>query len=218
MEFWHKYDMDTLNDIGIIDASYDGGNSWIVVNDTNNVMPWSSEFWWDYDYHESNGNTTVHPLTITGKSDGWIQSRFNWQWWFPLKSDTIIYPPDSLMIRFTFISDSVETYREGWMIDDIVTVSASMQNCSAIDENSADINISLIPNPFSLQTTIRTEYHLKNSTLIVYNSFGQKAWQIDNISGQSVTVLRNGLPPGLYFLQLSEKGKLLATKKIIITD
>lgn len=25
LQFWHKYDTDTLNDIGIIEASYDGG-------------------------------------------------------------------------------------------------------------------------------------------------------------------------------------------------
>ncbi len=218
MEFWHKYDMDTLNDIGIIDASYDGGNSWIIVNDTNGVLPMDSYFWWDSDYHESNGNYTVHPLTITSKSDGWIQSKFNWQWWIPIKFDTIIYPPDSLMIRFTFISDSMETNREGWMIDDIVTVSASWQSCSAINEITADINISVFPNPFSLQTTIRTEYHLKNSTLTIYNSFGQKVRQMEYISGQSVTILRKDLLSGLYYLLLSEKGKILATKKIIITD
>src|SRR5687767_10238215 len=34
MEFSHKYDMDSPGDKGLIDASYNGGASWIAVKDT----------------------------------------------------------------------------------------------------------------------------------------------------------------------------------------
>ena len=218
MEFWHKYDMDTLTDTGIIEASYDGGNSWIQVNDTSEVSPWGSHFWWDSDYHESSGDYSTHPLITTGKSDGWIQSRFNWQWYFAVKTDTIIYPPDSLMIRFTFSSDSVTTNKEGWMIDDIVTASAEWQDCSAIKENASDINISVFPNPFSLQATIKTEYLLNNSTLTIYNSLGQDVKHMAYISEQTFTIVRNNLHSGLYYLIVTENDKVLAVKKLIIID
>lgn len=218
MEFWHKYDTDTLTDIGIIESSYDGGNSWVIVNDTSEVSPWGSNFWWDMDYHETSGNFTFHELNISGKSDGWILSRFNWQWWIPVKSDTIIVPPDSLMIRFTFISDSIETNKEGWMIDDILTASAEWQLCSGIESQSVEENTSIYPNPFSLQTTLKTNFPLKNSKIIIYNSFGQVVNLTKVISEQKVIIYRNSVPPGLYFLVLTENNKFLVTKKLVIVD
>jgi len=218
MEFWHKYDMDTLTDIGIIDASYDGGNSWILVSDTNEVLPVGAYFWWDNDYHEFNGNQTIHPLITTGKSNGWIKSKFNWQWWLAVKSDTIIYPLDSLMIRFTFISDSIETNKEGWMIDEILTSSAEYELCSGIEEKAAINNIHVYPIPFSLKATVRSEKVFTNSIMLIYNSFGQKVKQIENISGQTFTLYRYNLPSGLYYLILKEDNKILINKEIIIID
>ncbi|NOZ46297.1 MAG: T9SS type A sorting domain-containing protein [Chlorobi bacterium] len=218
MEFWHKYDMDTLFDKGIIDASYDGGNSWVTVSDSNLVSALGSNFWWDYDYCEANGSYKVHELIISGKSNGWILSRFNWQWWITVKSDSIIVPPDSLMIRFTFISDSVETNKEGWMIDDLLTVSAQWQLCSGIEGRLLGEKILIYPNPFSIQATLKTEYSMNNSILTIYNSFGKKVKQIENISGKMVTFSRNGLSKGFYYLFLTENNKVLAIKKLIIIN
>lgn len=218
MKFWHKYDMDTLVDIGIIEASYDGGNSWLLVSDTNEVSPMGSYFWWDNDYHALNGNYTHHELTISGKSDGWIQSKFNWEWWIPVKADTIIVPPDSLMIRFTFISDSIDTNKAGWMIDDILTTSAEWQMCTNTKEYPDNENLAVFPNPFSSQTTIRSKYLMKQSTITVFNSFGQIVTQIKNINGHEFTLSRNNLPSGLYFLQLTENNIRFETKRLIITN
>ncbi len=218
MEFWHKYDMDTLTDIGIIEASYDGGNSWVIVNDTSDVSPWGSNFWWDSDYHAINGNYTYHPLITTGKSDGWILSRFNWVWWIPVKLDTIIYPPDSLMIKFTFISDSIDSEREGWMIDDILTLSAEWQLCTDITETAESNNFSAYPNPFSKQTIIEYKRELTNSKIIIYNSTGLKVRQIDNIVGQSTIVSRDNLPSGIYYLVIVENAKNIGKIKLLIID
>ena len=218
MEFWHKYDMDTLTDIGIIEASYDGGNSWIVVNDTNEVSPWGSYFWWDSDYHAISGNYSIHPLTTTGKSDGWILSRFNWVWWIPVRADTIIYPLDSLMIKFTFISDSMDTGKDGWMIDDILTASAEWQLCSGTEDPLAEKKVSVYPNPFSLQTTLKTSFLLNNSIITIYDSFGNQVYYTEGVTGNTITLNRNGLPPGLYLLIIAEKDKLLATKKLLIVN
>ncbi|NQU33549.1 MAG: T9SS type A sorting domain-containing protein [Bacteroidetes bacterium] len=218
MEFWHKYDMDTLTDNGIIEASYDGGNSWVIVNDTSEVSPWGSFFWWDNDYHAMDGNYTAHPLTTTGKSDGWILSRFNWEWWIPVKSDTIIYPLDSLMIKFTFTSDSIETNRDGWMIDDILTASAEWQLCSDITEISDSNNFSAYPNPFSKQTRIEYKRDIANSKIIIYNSTGLKVRQDDNTNGQSTIVSRDNLPSGIYYLVIVQNEKIIGKIKLLIID
>ena len=218
MEYWHKFDTDTLTDIGLIDASYDGGNSWITVSDTGFIPPMGSEFWWDSDYHQATGQYKPHPLITSGKSDGWILSRFNWQWWIPVKEDTIISPPDSLMIRFTFISDDVETNKEGWMIDDIVTYSADWNLCSGTEEQSNERPISISPNPFSNQATLTSIKLLNHACITIYNISGQLVNRIEGNTGTAVTIQRKSLPAGLYYLVVTEKNKILASTKIMIVD
>jgi len=216
MEFWHKYDMDTLKDKGIIDASYDGGHSWILVNDTNN---YSYSFYWSSDYHETNGNYSQHKLITSGQSDGWIQSRFCWNWQMMVKkADTIISPPDSLIVRFTFISDSIQNKKDGWMIDDIIVIAADQGSCSGINEISKENHISAFPNPFIRQTTLQTDMFSKNANLIIYNSLGQQIKQLNNITGQTFTLQRDNLTSGLYYLRLIQDNQTIATGKLIITD
>ena len=173
---------------------------------------------WDNDYHISNNSYSIHPLITTGKSDGWILSKFNWNWYITVKSDTITYPIDSLMIRFTFISDSIDSDKEGWMIDDIVTSTAGSELCTGVEDHSVEKKIFVYPNPFSSQTTIKTNFRLNNSQIAVYNSFGYLVYQIKEVSGQIITLPRNGLSPGLYFIMIWEKNKLLATRKVLIVD
>jgi hypothetical protein len=78
--------------------------------------------------------------------------------------------------------------------------------------------IKVYPNPFSNSTTLHTDNLLKNATLVVYNSFGQIVKQIKNISGQTVTLFRDHLPGGVYFLRLTQDNKLIATGKLVIAD
>ncbi|MBM3919373.1 MAG: YHYH protein [Sphingomonadales bacterium] len=81
-----------------------------------------------------------------------------------------------------------------------------------------DKNISVYPNPFSSQTTLQTAEQFINATLTIDNCFGQTVMEIKNINGQAVTLQRNALSTGLYFIRLIEDNKIIATKKIIITD
>jgi len=56
------------------------------------------------------------------------------------------------------------------------------------------------PNPFSGQTTIHSDKYLENTSLTVYNSFGQIVKQIANLSGYTIIFQRNNLPSGLYYI------------------
>lgn len=87
--------------------------------------------------------------------------------------------------------------------------------------NSLDFlnnNIKIYPNPFSSQTTLQTDNLLHNATLTVDNYFGQTVKQIKNISGQTITLHRDNLSIGLYFVRLTQDNKVIATDKLIITD
>lgn len=216
MSFWHKFDADSLADVGIIEASYDGGKSWLIAKDTNNVMPNWSNFWWEADYHATSNTYSSHLATITGKSDGWIQSRFNWQWWIPVKSDTIMYPLDSLMIRFTFISDGIDNGREGWLIDDILTSSAIPEMCSGLDDHSTKAALNVSPNPFKTSATITAGFDASNAIFTLYNSTGKQLRVIETVSNQNPIIQRDKLPAGVYYLVVSSKGQWQATKKFVI--
>ena len=59
---------------------------------------------------------------------------------------------------------------------------------------------------------------LNNATLTVYNSFGQAVAQIKNISEQAITLHRDNLASGLYFIRLTEENKTISVDKLVITD
>ncbi len=87
-----------------------------------------------------------------------------------------------------------------------------------INETAAPHNVSVSPNPFSSVTILKSSEKLTNANLIIYNSIGQEVRQVKNISGETVSLNRDGLPAGLYFIQLSQEGKAIITEKIVITD
>ena len=91
-------------------------------------------------------------------------------------------------------------------------------NALGISENTIENKINIFPNPFSSQATFYTDRYFNDVTLTVYNSYGQIAKQINNISGHAMVLFRDNLPSGLYFLRLSQADKIIATGKLIITD
>jgi hypothetical protein len=74
------------------------------------------------------------------------------------------------------------------------------------------------PNPFSEQTTLQSDYFLKNATMTVCNMQGQVVKEIKNISDQTFTLFRDNLPSGLYFIQMTEENKIITADKLVITD
>jgi len=79
-------------------------------------------------------------------------------------------------------------------------------------------NFNIYPNPFSEETIFNSSEKLKDAMLVVYNSYGQVVKQMPNISGHTFTMQRENLSNGLYFVNLIQDGKMIATNKIVITD
>jgi photosystem II stability/assembly factor-like uncharacterized protein len=89
---------------------------------------------------------------------------------------------------------------------------------SGINEINVHNSITIYPNPFSTQTILQTDKVFKNATLTLHNSLGQQIRQVNNISGQTVTIHRDNLSSGLYYLQLTQDNQTIATDKLVITD
>lgn len=207
LSFWHKYDMDTVGDKGIIEASYDGGNSWLILKDTMGQSPfWGPYmFFWQPDLDENLQHDTPHKLITNGKSNGWIQSGFVWYWWVLAKKDTIIINPASLMIRFTFISDSIVKNKEGWMIDDISIYFSTY--CSSIEEHTDEGLVSVYPNPFTNQLTLTCNNPPADAELEVFDVIGQKLWsrhvsQREMQSPYTIDLSNTPCHAGIYFVKL----------------
>jgi len=88
----------------------------------------------------------------------------------------------------------------------------------SVNEISNTNSTLIYPNPFSLQTTIEIKNGFKNATLTVYNSFGQRVKQFDNLSGQTIVLHRDNLTNGMYFIRLMQDNKILFIGKVVITD
>jgi hypothetical protein len=85
-------------------------------------------------------------------------------------------------------------------------------------ENKITDNHQYYPNPFFIETTLQTSIILKDASLIIYNSFGQKVKQIKNISGQTVILHRDNLPSGMYIFHLTQDNITITIDKLVITD
>ncbi|MFA5196123.1 MAG: T9SS type A sorting domain-containing protein, partial [Bacteroidales bacterium] len=95
---------------------------------------------------------------------------------------------------------------------------AKLSTTTGIEESNLEKIFFIYPNPCSIQTTLLTNEILKNATLTIYNSFGQQVKLLNNISGQTIILLRENLPNGMYFLQLTQDNKSFMTEKLLITD
>lgn len=104
--------------------------------------------------------------------------------------------------------DSTSMLRDFWEFD---------PNGNGVNDIENRISLSLFPNPFSTQATLLSDNLLSNAALTIYNSRGQAVKQITGVSGRSITLHRDNLPSGLYFLSLREGCKLF-TDKLIIAD
>lgn len=89
---------------------------------------------------------------------------------------------------------------------------------SAIQSMNNKYELNIFPNPYSSQTNIQTNISFHNATLTFFNIFGQSVKQINNISGQTITLDRDYLSNGLYVVQLTEDNIMKALFKIVITD
>ncbi|MBK9285671.1 MAG: M20/M25/M40 family metallo-hydrolase [Sphingobacteriaceae bacterium] len=103
---------------------------------------------------------------------------------------------------------------------------ATLADCAADTVNVVSIEhhvqkftrIIIYPNPFSSETTLQTEIPFKNANLTLNNCFGQTIKEINNISGNTVTISRDNLPSGLYFIRLTQDNKIITVDKLVITD
>lgn len=186
--FWFKMDGDST-DFGTVELSVDGGNTWIDVlsQDTQYGIDWQAP-----------------KPTLQGSTVGW-----QYFWFNDLSSLWSLYPTDTVFYRFTYITDSDSTPRDGWMIDDIYP----MDYWEGIEESQNDNMISISPNPVSDKLRIQRKKTEVNGNCQLLNSTGQIISENFQFNGESVDV--GNLPNGIYFLRYSD-GIHFSVKKFVV--
>jgi len=86
---------------------------------------------------------------------------------------------------------------------------------TAIKETAINNRIKVFPNPYTEQTIVEVFGNYSDITLTVLNALGQKV-SVINSSTNKITLKMDDLKSGLYFIQVSDKGKIMGTRKIVI--
>jgi len=200
LSFYHKYDTDTLIDGGIIEISYDNGNTWVNVID--DIAHLSTNFIGLYEDTIMNNE-----YGFSGKSDNWQYVELYWFWDATTKKKTSSKFYETIIIKFRFKSDNINTNKEGWMIDNLVFSGYSIVgNISEITNN-----IQIYPNPASDFINIKTKNYDKTK-ISIFNISGELLINKYFINNTKLDI--KNLKKGIYFIKI-ETDKEIITKKLI---
>jgi hypothetical protein len=118
---------------------------------------------------------------------------------------------DTILFRFTFISDSVISSKDGWMIDDIATT-YWFESVPQLENNNL---ISFYPNPSKGRIYLHADEQTGEASLGVYDMLGRQVIMKDHVPRDGYLDLL--LPDGVYTLRYSTEEEY-CIKRLIITN
>ena len=195
LKFWYQFDSDTLTDYGMIEVSFDSLQSWInLITDT------IYNLWGSY----------PKPV-LTGNSNGWQ--------YFDLELGDLKYLgdiDDTIYYRFTFISDSIQTNKDGWMLDDFEFT----DYWEGIAEYKNSDLIRVYPNPakeyFALDYEVQGNY--RELRIDIVDAIGKLVFSKRLIKQKYQELINlQGYKPGFYIINVIGDGKIVESKKLTIT-
>jgi hypothetical protein len=191
---YYKVNTDSLNDYGTIEISLDHGTTWInLITDT----AYSSYYQW----------FTPKP-TLTGNSNGWVN------FWVRLADLGIPFNVnwgDTILLKFTFISDSIADTLDGLAYDNF----QFCDGAEGIEEMLNDNLIVVYPNPTTDFLYINRRTNPMTETIQIFSYTGQLLFEDNNFISKTIDIKKLNLTDGLYFLKYSDT-KNYAMKKIIV--
>lgn len=187
---WYYVNSDSLTDFGYIEFSPDMGNTWFSLENPENSGCCSWEA-----YQEL-------PV-LTGNSYGWKH------FYYCLCTTTPVEYNDTILYRFTFISDGIQTNKDGLMFDDLHFEDWA----EGIDEVLNNNLISVFPNPVSDKLSIFRNNRSNPAEIQIISSLGQAVYYNQNFTLDYIET--KNMVNGIYFLKYSDK-KSFSIKKIVV--
>jgi hypothetical protein len=181
--FWHFYDTDSLLDSCKLQFTPDSGKTWLEATPGN--------FGFTVYYSGSLNGYQTWPQTDTlwwsGQSGGWRKESLC----FVIHIVKGIQIPRIYGVRFLFQSDSIQTNKPGWMVDNI-----QIRDPQVIGDltETANREAALYPNP-SRNGIFRVDYphSFVRGTIALYNSYGQRVRQMPLAETIDISTLSKGM-------------------------
>ena len=184
---YYKFDSDTLKDFGRIEFSLDHGITWLNALSDSVIPDWA----W----------LGTKPV-LTGRIHQW--KAFHAILWNYTTNDTLYY-------RYTFVSDSIQTNQEGWMLDNLALIdhTESIQNIVSRDE------ITVYPNPAYGTISVDCKNVTGEMDVSVYNIQGQLLLE-RKIHENKGDINISSLDKGIYIVKVLSRDNYRA--RMIIKD
>lgn len=199
VSFMSKIDTDSLLDGGYVEYSLNNGTNWLPVNGYYSTISGTNN---------SPSLPNGHIPYFTGTWNKWFQTNI---YLGDSNPDPGIETVDSVLFKFTFVSDGINTNKEGWIIDDITYGTIALVGINNIEKNN---NFNIYPNPVTNEFTITAiETGKIYLQLKIVNILGEIVYQ-SLIEDQKSEINISDLPKGVYFVKMISANQIL-TKKII---
>ena len=188
IEWKQKLDMDKDFDGGKIEFSVDAGDSW--QNAFNNPHVYNF-----YGFLPSNQDTLANGDFVFSGTDSlwrdiWLCYDMSWLTW-----------NDSILVRFTFSSDSIDNRKEGWLIDNMMVRTTLIHTVSEVQPEKY---LNVYPNPTSdiiyIETQKIQDFHIIEQMVLV-NSSGQVMDEWNHIPTKFFINAKK-YSNGLYYLKI----------------
>ncbi len=204
IEFNHRFMTASITDYGSIEMSLDNGNTWYDILSSEHNASWGPNGLYANEHiFEGTGDTLFDSLAVFGNSNGWVYSKFSKDINQIIWNDHFF--PDSIIVRFSFISDSIGG-NEGWQIDNLCM---SVDFISGITENQNIEKNLFYPNPNNGEFWVRE--HSDFGELRIYSLLGKEVYS-KNVTKNSVLT---NLPNGIYIVVLKNADTLFTTRMVI---
>ncbi|HKK40434.1 MAG TPA: T9SS type A sorting domain-containing protein [Cryomorphaceae bacterium] len=197
-----KLDIDSL-DGGTVDFSIDGGETW----ENAFVSPYVYN-WYGWDNH--NIDTLANETIVFSKRDSlWREI------WFCFDYSWLSTLDDSLQVRYSFFSDSIQGSSDGWVIDNIMIEPTWVHTVGEAPKSNS--YVSLYPNPATERINIELkksdEFHIIKE-LKIYSESGQIVKSFETIPTKFFVDVSD-LPSGVYEVLVRSNLKTEVHKVIV---
>jgi hypothetical protein len=119
---------------------------------------------------------------------------------------------DTVLFRFNFVSDSIQTNKDGWMIDDIRLLG---EFYSGINEKQT-MTLAAFPNPCNNNINFSTALIGDNKQLRIFASDGTLVYQCKLTSNQYFQYDSSALPDGIYMASLSARNGSIQHERFVV--
>lgn len=195
--FIYKINTDASLDGGTIEVSHSGSPFINIIDDPLAYV--SSNIYTSNDTVASLGKPG-----ISGSNDEWQIINVDFQH----SQEPGMY--DTITMRFTFASDSIQTNKDGWMFGAIHIVGMY----EGINETQNHEMISVYPNPVTDELKITNRGRNKNPEITIIDITGHILYQ-DKLSNNK-SIDTSHLPNGIYLLRYTDSNQNYAVKRFMV--